>query len=180
MDLGQCVSGSSQNCTSHSQRRLGFGATRKLGDAARALLTSSRRQTAPQACVSMNMLFPLSRKAIRATGDLILHTAQHLRVVTISNVGGTPPPGGLPKLKNKIWNFNMLRGSLALPRDGAEVSDSNGLKTKEKFGRRLPYCSPKRFRTAAQTCPIGDESRASPPLLQTHGRRHTTADLALS
>jgi hypothetical protein len=48
--------------------------------------------------------------AIRAR-DLMLHTAQHLRVVTISNVGGTPPPRGLPKLK--IWNFNMLRGSLA-------------------------------------------------------------------
>jgi hypothetical protein len=45
----------------------------------------------------------------------MLH-AQHLRVVTISNVGGTPPPRGLPKLKNKIWNFNMLRGGLALPR----------------------------------------------------------------
>jgi hypothetical protein len=49
--------------------------------------------------------------AIRATGDLMLHTAQPLRVVTISNVGGTPPPRGLPKLK--IWNFNMLRRSLA-------------------------------------------------------------------
>jgi hypothetical protein len=88
----------------------GFGATHKLGDAARALPTSSCRQTAPQVCVSMNMLFPLSRKAARATGDLILHTAQHLRVVTISNVGGTPPPRALPKFKNKIWNFNMLQG----------------------------------------------------------------------
>jgi hypothetical protein len=58
----------------------------------------------------------VARKAIRATGDLILHTAQHLPVVTISNVDGTPPPRGLPKLKNKIWNFNLLRGSLALPR----------------------------------------------------------------
>jgi hypothetical protein len=52
--------------------------------------------------------------AIRATGDLMLHTAQPLRVVTISNVGGTPPPRGLPKLKNKIWKFNMFSGDLAL------------------------------------------------------------------
>jgi hypothetical protein len=58
---------------------------------------------------------------------------------------------------------------LALPRDGAEVSDFNWLK--KLFGQQLPYCFPKRFRTAAQTCLKGDESRAWPPILQTHQRR---------
>ena len=62
-----------QNRASRSQRRLGFGATRKLGNDARALLASSRRQTAPQACVSMNMLFPL---ALWAAGTSSCITSQ--------------------------------------------------------------------------------------------------------
>ena len=50
-----------------------FGATRKRGDAARALLTSSCRQTAPQVRVSMNMLFPL---ALWAAGTSSCITSQ--------------------------------------------------------------------------------------------------------
>jgi hypothetical protein len=50
--------------------------------------------------------------AIRAR-DLMLHTAQHLRVVTISNVGGTPPPRGL--LKTQDLEFQYVAGKLGAP-----------------------------------------------------------------
>jgi hypothetical protein len=50
--------------------------------------------------------------AIRAR-DLMLHTAQHLRVVTISNVGGTPPPRGL--LKTQDLEFHYVAGKLGAP-----------------------------------------------------------------
>jgi hypothetical protein len=50
--------------------------------------------------------------AIRAR-DLMLHTAQHLRVVTISNVGGTPPPRGL--LKTQDLEFQYVAGRLGAP-----------------------------------------------------------------